>query len=237
MIDTRLSSPVANLLRQDTVQSMVHDMRAPITVLKGYLQILLSGMVGKMPDEQRKLIEQSIGPLEELILLTDNVLQSASLEDGSISLTPIATDLDLLLSEVMDFYELPFRQRQMRLTRGFDARGITLSIDPFWVKRVLHNLVWNAYKFTADGGEVTLKVQPRGDHQIEISIEDSGRGIPSEKLGSIFDKFSQASSRDKKFGHGLGLWICRQIMELHGGSIRVESKLAEGTRFILSFPA
>jgi len=236
MIDTRLSSTIGDLLRQDAVQSMVHDMRAPMTVLKGYLQILLSGMMGDMKEDQRKLIAQSVGPLEELILLTDNMLQAASLKERSISLTPLETDLDLLLSDVMDFYDPPFRQRGMRLLRARDARGVKLFIVPFWTKRVLHNLIWNAYKFTDDGGDVTLEVKPVGE-TIEICVEDSGRGISSDHLISIFGKFSQCSAKDRKFGTGLGLWICQQVMDLHGGSVRVESKLACGTRFILSFPA
>jgi len=236
MINTSLSSPLSSLLRQETVQTMVHDMRAPMTVLKGYLQLLLSGVVGDMKADQRKLVEKSVGPLEELILLTDNLLQAASLEEHSISLTRIDTDLDLLLSDVISFYEMPFSQRKMQLVRGIDARGINLFIDPFWTKRVLHNLIWNAYKFTPDGGKVMLKIQPHDD-MIDIVIEDSGRGIPAAKLSTIFDKFSQCSKRDQKFGAGLGLWICRQVMELHGGTVHVESTLGRGTRFILSFPA
>ena len=236
MIDTRLTSSFGTLLHQEMVQSMVHDMRAPMTVLKGYMQILLSGMMGDMKEEQRKLIEQSVGPLEELILLTENLLQAASLEEHSLTLTRVQTDVDLLLSDVIDFYETSFRQRNMRLLRAQDARGISLFIDPFWTKRVLHNLIWNAYKFTADGGDVVIKVQPVED-AIEICVEDSGRGIAPDKVRSIFDKFSQGSIKDRKFGTGLGLWICRQVMELHGGSVRVESKLFCGSRFILSFPA
>jgi signal transduction histidine kinase len=235
LIDRRLTTPQMDLLRQDTVQSMVHDMRAPMTVLKGYLEILLSGMMGDMKEEQRKLIAQSVAPLEELILLTDNLLQAASLEDHSISLTRIPVDLDLLLSEVIDFYVMPFQQRHMRLVRAMDARALTLNIDPFWTKRVLHNLIWNAYKFTADGGEVILKVQPY-ENRTEIIVEDSGRGIPTEKIPYLFDKFMQCNTKDRKFGTGLGLWICRQVMDLHGGSIRVESS-PSGSRFILTFRA
>jgi signal transduction histidine kinase len=236
LIDQRLGSPTMNVLRQDTMQSMVHDMRAPMTVLKGYLQILLSGMMGEMKEDQRKLIAQSVAPLEELILLTDNMLQAVPLEDHSISLTPTLVDLDLLISEVIGFYELPFNQRSMRLTRALDARGLKLSLDPFWTKRVLHNLIWNAYKFTADGGEVALSVMPH-EHTVDIVIQDSGRGIPADKIHLLFDKFTQCSAQDRKFGTGLGLWICQRVMELHGGSIHVESEIGCGSRFILTFPA
>jgi len=236
MIETRLQASIGEVLRQETVQSMVHDMRAPMTVLKGYLNILLSGMVGDMKEEQRRLVQQSVGPLEELILLTDNLLQAASLEERSIALTRIGTDLDLLLADVVEFYRLPFEQRKMTLSRDTDARGLTLTIDPFWIKRVLHNLVWNAYKFTPDGGDVVLRVSGTGAI-VEIAVEDSGRGVPADKRPILFDKFSQCATKDRKFGAGLGLWICRQIMELHGGAIRVENPARGGSRFVLSFPA
>jgi signal transduction histidine kinase len=210
-------------------------MRAPMTIVKGYLQILLSGMVGDVKSEHRKLIEQSVGSVEELILLVDNMMQAATLENGNISLTKMEADVDLLLSEVIDFYEPTLQQRGITIERAQDARGLRLEIDPFWVKRVLHNLVWNAYKFTPDGGRVTLRVQPASDG-IEIAVEDTGRGIAADKLDQIFGKFQQADRGDRSFGSGIGLWICRQVMELHGGTVRVESSDGQGSRFILSFP-
>ena len=169
IIDRQPSSASMTALRANTVQSMVHDMRAPMTVLKGYLQILLSGIMGEMKEDQRKLIAQSVAPLEELILLTDNMLQAVPLEDRSIALAPTNVDLDLLLSDVIGFYEMPFDQRNMRLARGMDARGLKLSIDPFWAKRVLHNLIWNAYKFTADGVQRAGQRHPRREHRRRTS--------------------------------------------------------------------
>ena len=104
------------------------------------------------------------------------------------------------------------------------------------MKRVLNNLIWNAYKFTPDHGKVSIHVD-HTDTGLDLIIEDSGRGIPQDKLNSIFEKFTQASLKDRKLGTGLGLWICKRVLELHGGSIRVESEEGHGSRFILSIPS
>ena len=236
MTTATTSMPLSLMLREQTVQGMVHDMKAPMTVLKGYLQMLLSGMMGDMKEDQRRLLQQTVGPLEDLILMTDNLLQASSLEEHTPTITPTLVDIDAMIKEVVDFYALPFNQRKMKIFSHGMARGIKLSMDAFWVKRALHNLVWNAYKFTPDGGQVTLEVR-RADEGIEIVVADSGRGIPADKLPHVFEKFEQVfPEKDRKMGHGLGLWICRQVMELHGGSIHAESNFGHGTRFILHFP-
>ena len=237
LIDRRLSSPVMDVLRQDTMQSMVHDMRAPMTVLKGYLQILLSGMMGEMKEDQRKLIEQSVAPLEELILLTDNMLQAVPLEDHSISLAPMPVDLDLLLSEVIGFYELPFSQRNMRLVRAMDARGFNLTIDPFWTKRVLHNLIWNAYKFTADGGEVTSSALHRMQNLLIFLSRIRDAASPRKKWLCFLTSLrnarprTESSARDLAFGFAAKSWNCTAVPSTSN------PKWAAAAASCLTFPA
>jgi signal transduction histidine kinase len=237
MLNTKPASPAHELMSGDVVQSMVHDLRTPITVIKGNLQLLLSGLVGQMTDEQMLLLQRSVGPLEELILMTENLLQSNSLEKSGFTLKLEETDLDKLLKDTIEFYAAPFQQREMQIYRDGNTFGQKINVDSFWMKRVLNNLIWNAYKFTPDHGKVIVQVTPI-DKGLELAIQDTGRGIPPEKCKTIFDKYVQAMpNRDMKFGTGLGLWICKRILELHGGSIRVESKEGEGSRFILTIPS
>src|SRR4051812_42823428 len=103
--------------RQETVQTMVHDMRAPMTVLKGNLLLLLSGVVGEMSDDQALLLRRSIGPLEDLIQMTENILQAANLEREEVRMHPEQVDLDQLIAELVEFYQAPFKQRSMELFR------------------------------------------------------------------------------------------------------------------------
>ena len=125
----------------------------------------------------------------------------------------------------------------MRIFRDGNTLGVKVLVDPFWFKRVLHNLVWNAYKFTPDRGQVTFDVVHR-EGGLEISVQDTGRGIPSDRLSRIFEKFEQSSpEKDCKLGSGLGLWICHRVMELHGGRITVQSTEGRGSRFSLWLPS
>lgn len=230
-------SATLDLVRQDALQSMVHDLRTPMTVIKANLQVLLSGMLGEAPGEHKALLQRSVSAIEEMVWLTDTLLQAGQLEAGEIHLSPVPTDLDKLLGETIDFYQVPFQQRQMRLYRDGNTQGVHLCIDPIWAKRVLHNLVWNAFKFTPDQGRVIVHVDHEGDG-IAVTIEDTGRGIAADKLNQLFGKYIQANqASDRKIGTGLGLWICRRVMELHGGSIEVQSTEGQGSRFILHFPS
>jgi signal transduction histidine kinase len=231
------STPAVQIMQNDMMQSFVHDLRTPMTVIKGYLQLLLSGNMGEMPSEQLALLQRSVGPLEDLIMLTDNLLQSVSLEKGSVELNLSPVDLDRVLAETIEFYQLPFQQRGMRIFREGNTVGMKLLVDNFWFKRVLHNLVWNAFKFTPDNGQVTFDVAAK-DGGLEIGIRDTGRGIPADRLGRIFEKFEQASpEKDRKVGFGLGLWICHRVLALHGGRINVQSVENRGSRFALWLPS
>jgi signal transduction histidine kinase len=232
------SVPAAlGFMHNDMMQSVVHDLRTPMTVIKGYLQLLISGGMGEMALEQRMVLQRSVVPLEDLILLTENLLHSLSLEKGQVNLNLAPTDLDALLAETITFYQLPFQQRHMRIFRDGNTLGVKMLVDTFWFKRILNNLVWNAYKFTPDGGQVVFRVV-RKDGGLELSIQDSGRGIPAERLDRLFEKFSQmAPEKDSKMGSGLGLWICQKVMELHGGRITAQSPEGQGSRFCLWLPA
>ena len=236
MMQTRTITPVIELMKQDVVQSVVHDLRTPITVIKGYLQLLLSGVMGEMSSEQVQLLQRSVGPLEDLIQMTDNLLQSLNLDKADFELRRTETDLDHLLAEAVEFYQVPFQQRQMAIYREGNTLGLKIRVDAFWLRRVLNNLIWNAFKFTPDGGKVTLHVCHKADG-LEVSIQDTGRGISAERIDRIFSKFEQAMpSLDRKQGTGLGLWICKRVLELHHGRIYVTSTEGQGTRFSLWLP-
>src|SRR5258708_38010531 len=126
MINANTSSAAARIMHQDTVQSVVHDLRTPMTVINGNLQLLLSGVMGQMSEEQLMLIQRSVGPLEDLILMTENLLQSATLEKSELTLKLEETDLDKLLSETIDFYASSFKQREMEIYRDGNTFGTKL---------------------------------------------------------------------------------------------------------------
>src|SRR5688500_15908775 len=100
-------NPLVEMMKQEMLQTMVHDLRTPIAVIKGNLMILLSGMMGQMSSDQKMLLERSMSPLEEMIQLTENLLQAAKLEEKQVSLQCHPTDFDRLISETIEFYEMP----------------------------------------------------------------------------------------------------------------------------------
>jgi signal transduction histidine kinase len=225
-----------DLMRRDMLQTVVHDLKTPITVIKGNLGLLSSGMMGNLSAEQMMLLMRSMAPLDDLILMIDNLMQLPQLESNEIALRAEVVDLDHLLAEVVEFYKPTFEQRGMRLFREGNTVGIRVHMDPFWIRRVLNNLIWNAYKFTPDHGQVTVQVQ-RSEKCLNLMLADTGRGVPADKLETIFEKYKQVDAAcDRRLGTGLGLWICKRIMELHGGCIHAESLNGQGSRFVLSFP-
>lgn len=228
---------LGKFMNKDTVQSVVHDLRTPMTVIKGNLQLLLSGIMGQMSEEQLRLIQQSVLPLDDMIVMTENLLQAATLDQSEMNLKMQEVDVDNLIEETINFFTQSFQQRGMQLYRDGNTFGTRIRVDAFWMRRVLANLVWNSYKFTPDHGRVILEVH-LDEQGLKICVEDSGRGIPAEKLETIFNKFAQAApGRDRRLGAGLGLWICKKVLELHGGAIQVESTDGQGSRFILRIPA
>lgn len=231
------SKDIGKFINKDTVQSVVHDLRTPMTVIKGNLQLLLSGIMGQMSEEQIRLIQQSVLPLDDMILMTENLLQAATLEQSEMTLKMQEIDVDNLVEDTINFFFQAFQQRGMQLHRDGNTFGTRIRVDAFWMRRVLANLVWNAYKFTPDHGKVIIEVD-MDDEGLKISVTDSGRGIPADKLGAIFNKFSQATpNKDRRLGSGLGLWICKKVLELHGGTIHAESREGQGSRFILHIPS
>src|SRR3954469_22811706 len=111
MKTSTLETPVLSALQSDVLQSVVHDLRTPMTVIKGYIQLLLNGNAGSMSSDQMQLLQRSVGPLEDLIQLTDNLMQSISLQRDQVEVSFAPVDLDRLLAETIEFYQLPFLQR------------------------------------------------------------------------------------------------------------------------------
>src|SRR4051794_3306687 len=109
MRSDQINMQLLNVMQNDMMQSVVHDLRTPMTIIKGYLQLLISGTMGEMASEQMALLQRSVGPLDDLIQLTDNLMQSVSLQKDQVELELSPVQLDRLLAETIEFYQLPFQ--------------------------------------------------------------------------------------------------------------------------------
>jgi signal transduction histidine kinase len=218
------------------VQDASHELRTPITIARGHLEVAL--MEGRAANAHvRAAVELAVGELERMGRLVDSLLALARAENGGVgarSRIPAARLAELSLARSQ-----PLAERDWRLDlAGSEAAEAAVVVDPDAVEQVLLNLLANAARHTAPGGSIQLAVR-RVNGAVEFEVADDGEGIDPADLPTLFDRFTRADDargRDSG-GAGIGLAICRTIVEAHGGAIRADSRPGEGARFVVSLPA
>ncbi|MGH7326192.1 MAG: hybrid sensor histidine kinase/response regulator, partial [Candidatus Rokuibacteriota bacterium] len=224
-------------LRASFTSMLVHDLRAPVAVIKGYVDLLELGSAGELNDKQRRYLASMRGGCVRMIGLIGEILDVSKLEAGKLAIERRALDLAPFVAEIAERFAPATSQRSIRLDVRIPERLAPVAADGGRIEQVLMNLLSNALKFTPEGGKIIVEVADRGD-QVEIAITDTGPGIPAEEQPLLFEKFSQTSSAKSAAGPGtgLGLVICRHLVEAHGGRIWVESDAGQGARFVFRLP-
>ncbi|HSF83776.1 MAG TPA: ATP-binding protein [Anaerolineales bacterium] len=226
-------------LKSAFLANMSHELRTPLNSILGFAQVILEGIDGPLTED----MENDLGLIAKngkyLLNLINDVLDMAKIEAGRMSLTLESFDLRELIEDVLDTTSPLARHKELYLSleaNPLENWGITA--DRFRLRQILLNIVGNAIKFTEQGG-VTVKAEKR-ETQILVCIQDTGIGIPPERLEDIFEAFSQVdtSTTRKVGGTGLGLPISRRLVELHGGRLWAESSghSGEGSIFWLELP-
>jgi len=230
----KMSADLAHLsqLREQMTADIAHDLRSPLTVISGYLEILRDGSLEPSP-ERFDLMFKEAQRLQNLI----EDLRTLSLADaGELKLYLAQHSSAELLRSVAMGYEPLAKQKGIELKVIVDESLPTVSIDHGRMMQVVGNLVSNALRYTPQGGMITLKAsRERGG--VQWTIEDSGVGIPPEKLANIFDRFYRADASRQDGGSGLGLAIVKSIVEAHRGTIRAMSEVGRGTMMMIQLPA
>lgn len=226
--------------RQSEFVSVVsHELRTPLTSITGALDIVLSGYAGRVPDKQQRYLKMARESCAVLNALVDDLLDTASADDGDmpVHLRPLV--LDDLAYEVLDRYREEAATRRIAMNLEREQRNVRIVGDVDRLTQVLTNLLSNAVKFTTQNGEVQIDIfgHAVSEDYVCISVYNSGNPIPREAQERVFDKFEQLDdvTTRKVGGTGLGLPISRAIIEAHGGRIWVQS-LATGTRFVFILP-
>ncbi|HWH79849.1 MAG TPA: GAF domain-containing sensor histidine kinase, partial [Candidatus Binatus sp.] len=214
-----------------------HELRTPLNVIKGYTEIMIQGVLGDVSPEQQKALATIAAQSRELFNLITGVLQVTKIAADAVHTETWDVNLCDLLDEMQNNYNIPLSEG-LAIEWDFPFDLPVIKTDDEKVKAIVQNLVNNAIKFTEKG---VVRVSARHlleADTIEIRVADSGIGIAPDKLESIFEMFQQAdSSNSRKYGGvGLGLYIVKKFAELLGGSVIVESKLAEGSTFIVTLP-
>jgi signal transduction histidine kinase len=225
-------------LKAEFVSVASHELKTPINVVQGYVQLLDEGVYGALSEEQRRVLQTLEGQVASLGRLVKQLLDISRFEAGGGKLELRRVPLGHFLDELERAFHVLALQREIRflVRRGDNLPGeVTWDLDR--MNEVLGNLLSNAFKFTPRGGEVELSIDPI-DGSVQIDVRDSGAGIPAEQLPHIFEKFFQADNQRSASakGSGLGLAIAKGIVEAHGGTIQCESSSGVGTTFSIVLP-
>ena len=214
---------------------LTHDMRTPLTSIKGYGSILYAQ---EMPrDQQIHIMEIILRSQDNLLELVNNILEIQQLQSGApILLERSEFDLDFVVQMVVEFVQAEADRKEMTLLYEPPSTPIRITADRQKIQRVVTNLVANAVKYTPNGGEIKVKVWANGRYAI-TEIQDNGYGIPPEQLPYIFERFRRVPGHQRKAtGTGLGLAIVKSLVEAHGGDITVTSQESVGSTFTLQLP-
>jgi PAS domain S-box-containing protein len=222
-------------MKDEFVSVVSHELRTPLTSIRGSLGLLAAGKLGEVPEKGRRMLEIAVQNTDRLVRLINDILDIERIESGTVTMELRPVDASALAREAMEVMTAMAERSGVHLYAWSERHP--LEADPDRILQVLTNLLSNAIKFSPPGAQVTLTMEPQGDEMV-FRVADQGRGIPPDRLESIFERFSQVDSSDarEKGGTGLGLAICRSIVQQHGGRIWVESEVGSGSTFSFTLP-
>jgi len=223
----------AEQLRRNMVADVAHELRTPLSNLKGYLEAVRDGVVKPDANTIRSLNEEA----SLLSRLVDDLQELSLAEAGELKLDCRPTDIVELIGQTVAAVQPQATTKGISISIGAPEALPAVAIDPHRIGEVLHNLLENALAHTANGGTITVAARKQGEWA-EASVIDTGEGIPAEDLPRIFERFYRVDkSRTRTTGgSGLGLTIARRLVEMHGGTIKVESEPGKGSRFSFTMP-
>jgi signal transduction histidine kinase len=222
-------------MKDEFISVVSHELRTPLTAIRGSLGLLAAGKAGDIPQRGQRMLEIAVQNTDRLIRLINDILDIERIESGKVAMEPAPVNAAELAQGAVDV------MLQMAERAGVElyvwAEPMHLVADADRLLQVLTNLISNAIKFSPPGTSVQLTVEPR-DGEAVFRVSDQGRGIPQDRLESIFERFQQVDSSDsrQKGGTGLGLAICRSIVSQHGGRIWAESEPGQGSTFSFTLP-
>ncbi|MHB9154506.1 MAG: ATP-binding protein [Endomicrobiales bacterium] len=221
-------------MKDNFLHSITHDLRNPMTSIRGFLRFLIDGVAGPLTAQQEKMLSIMDRASLKLLGLINDILDIAKLESGRVTVNLVEADLKAVAVRSVEISEGLALKKCIRMSVECPGDLPRIKCDPELIERVFTNLIGNALKFTPENGRVTIQLKENGE-KFEAAVVDNGEGIPPDYVQKIFDKFQQVAGQ-RKGGTGLGLTICKHIVEAHLGAIWADSKLGEGARFIFTLP-
>ncbi len=224
-------------LKSDFMATMSHELRTPLTSIIGYSDMLLSGMTGELNEKQTAFVDSILKGGETLLSLINDVLDLTKIEAGRLELNFESVDLRAALLGVLPVVKPRAQDKRIRISTFLPTDLPLVWADPAKLNQILLNLITNGIKYTYESGSVSVEARTL-EGLVEIWVNDTGIGIAKEDQPKVFQRFTQidSSATRSQGGTGLGLTIVRELVELHGGTIRVQSKLGKGSSFIFTMP-
>jgi signal transduction histidine kinase len=224
-------------LKSDFMATMSHELRTPLTSIIGYSDMLLGGMTGELNEKQAAFVESILKGGEALLGLINDILDLTKIEAGRLELNRESVDLRAALLGVLPVVKPRAQEKKIRISTFLPTDLPPVLADPAKFNQILLNLLTNGIKYTHDNGSVSVEARTVDD-LVEIWVNDTGMGIAKEDQEKVFQRFTQidSSATRSQGGTGLGLAIVSELVELHGGSIRLQSKLGKGSSFIFTMP-
>ena len=224
-------------LKSDFMATMSHELRTPLTSVIGYSDMLLSGVTGELNEKQGQFVESILKNGEHLLNLINDVLDLTKIEAGKLELNLEPVDLRSALLGVLPIVKPRAADKRIKISTFLPTDLPPVQADAAKLNQVLLNLLTNAIKYTHESGNVSVEARPK-EELVEIWVSDTGIGITQEDIDKIFHRFTQVDSSASRSqgGTGLGLAITKELVELHGGEIKVVSKLGKGSSFVFTLP-
>ncbi len=229
----------ASRLKDEFLANMSHELRTPLNSILGMSEVLQEGTFGELTDQQNQVLAMIHRNGEHLLELINDILDLSKIEAGKFDLECSPVSVNELCKNSLSFVKQQAYQKNIRLSYQIEDVTEALNVDERRMRQVLINLLNNAVKFTPEGGRVRLEV--RGDFQeqtVSFSVIDNGIGIAPEDQSRLFQAFIQIDSRlSRRYeGTGLGLVLVKKLVEMHGGTVKIDSQLGKGSCFILTLP-
>jgi two-component system, sensor histidine kinase and response regulator len=220
--------------------TLSHEIKTPLTSAREFVAILLDGLGGEITAEQREYLTYAKESCDQMTRCLNDILDVARIETGKPTVHPEPCNIEELVTRVVGSLGPKSETERIDLSCSVSPGMPNVLVDEGRIIQVLTNLLTNAFKFTPQGGKVSVGVFEEDDNEsfVRVSVRDTGRGIPEEQLSRIFDRLYQVEDEDSTFhtGMGLGLHISQEFVRMHGGQMRVESAVDEGSTFSFTIP-